>query len=108
MNEIIPGVYDYVVHHAGIEHDVHSTYISATEPPCLIDPMVPVVEANWFDGREPEHNLYDKPAARSWDFVVCRTIRVHGLVSRVRSSRVCGYGHRTQRVPTRRCPARGS
>jgi hypothetical protein len=55
MEEILPGVFDYVVHNADIEHDVHSSYVSATDLPCLIDPMKPETDVAWFAGREPKH-----------------------------------------------------
>ena len=56
MNEIVAGVFDWVSHHAGIKHDVNSTYVAATSPAILIDPMEPDVDVSWFDenGR-PEH-----------------------------------------------------
>jgi hypothetical protein len=55
MTEICPGFFDYNVHNADIDHDVHSTFVSGTDLPFLIDPMKPANDGAWFLGREPKH-----------------------------------------------------
>jgi hypothetical protein len=68
MVEILPGVFDWVGHNAYIEKDVHSTYI-AGEGACVIDPMEPDVDPNWFEDRgRPQHvfltnRLHDRACA---------------------------------------------
>lgn len=55
MDEIVDGVFHWSRHHEGIDRTVHSTFVAATDPPVLIDPMPPDVGLDWFDGREPAH-----------------------------------------------------
>jgi hypothetical protein len=55
MTKICPGVFDYNVHNADIDHDVDSTFVSGTDLPFLIDPMKPANVGAWFLVREPKH-----------------------------------------------------
>ena len=55
MDEIIEGIFAYVVRHEDIDHDVNSTFVASLDQPFLIDPMKPDVDASWFEGREPKH-----------------------------------------------------
>lgn len=55
MDEIVDGVFHWSRFHEGIERTVHSTFVAATDPPVLIDPMPPDVELDWFDARQPRH-----------------------------------------------------
>jgi len=48
MEEILPGVFHWITFHEGIEQDVHSYYIYATDPAILIDPRVPEGGIKWF------------------------------------------------------------
>ena len=58
MNEILPGVFHWVTFHEGIQDDVHSYYITATDPPVLIDPRIPKEGIEWFEGHEPPKHIY--------------------------------------------------
>lgn len=55
MNEIVDGVFHWSGLHERIGIRVHSTFIAATDPPVLIDPMPADVDLSWFAGREPRH-----------------------------------------------------
>ena len=58
MNEILPGVFHWTTFHEGIQAYVHSSYIEATTPACLIDPRVPADGLAWFDGHKTPGNIY--------------------------------------------------
>lgn len=55
MREILDGVFHWSRFHERIRQQVHSTYLAATVPPVLIDPMAADVDPAWFEGREPRH-----------------------------------------------------
>src|SRR5919109_1619763 len=48
MQEILPGIFHWITFHEGIEQDVHSYYIAATDPAVLIDPRIPAEGIQWF------------------------------------------------------------
>lgn len=58
MHEILPGIFHWMTFHEGIEEDVHSYYIAATEPAVLIDPRVPVMGMAWFQGHKTPEDIY--------------------------------------------------
>lgn len=58
MREILPGIFHWTTFHEGIGQDVHSYYVSAVTPACLIDPRVPDEGIEWFDEREKPENVY--------------------------------------------------
>ena len=53
MQELLPGLFHWITFHEGIQEDVHSYYVAATEPPILIDPRVPAEGLEWFQTRKP-------------------------------------------------------
>jgi hypothetical protein len=55
MDETVKGIFDYVVRHEDIDHEVNSTFVASLDQPFLIDPMKPDVDASWFEGRESKH-----------------------------------------------------
>ena len=55
MTEICPGIFDYTVHYADIDHDIHSTFVSGTDLPFLTDSLKSANVGAWFLGREPKH-----------------------------------------------------
>lgn len=58
MREILPGIFHWITFHEGIGQDVHSYYVSAVTPACLIDPRVPEDGIEWFDEHDPPENVY--------------------------------------------------
>ncbi len=58
MQEILPGVFHWTTFHEGIEQDVHSYYISASDPGVLIDPRVPSEGIGWFKKHKPPAHIY--------------------------------------------------
>jgi hypothetical protein len=49
MQEILPGLYHWTTFHEGIQEEVHSYYLTATDPAILIDPRVPAEGLGWFE-----------------------------------------------------------
>lgn len=58
MEEILPGVFHWTTFHKGIEQDVHSYYINATDPAILIDPRVPDEGIKWFEKYKTPKHIY--------------------------------------------------
>lgn len=58
MDEILPGVFHWTTFHEEIEEDVHSYYLSLTDPAILIDPRVPEAGLDWFKGRPKPRHIY--------------------------------------------------
>lgn len=58
MEEILPGIFHWTTFHEGIGEDVHSYYLSRTDPPAVIDPRVPDEGLEWFEGRPQPKNVY--------------------------------------------------
>jgi hypothetical protein len=58
MEEILPGVFHWTTFHEGIEQDVHSYYINATDPAILIDPRVPDEGIKWFEKYKTPKHIY--------------------------------------------------
>jgi hypothetical protein len=58
VEEILPGVFHWTTFHEGIEQDVHSYYINATDTAILIDPRVPDEGIKWFEKRKPPKHIY--------------------------------------------------
>ncbi|MGB7291481.1 MAG: hypothetical protein WBD99_04835 [Thermodesulfobacteriota bacterium] len=58
MEEILPGVFHWTTFHEGIEQDVHSYYISGTDPAILIDPRVPDEGIKWFEKYKTPSHIY--------------------------------------------------
>jgi hypothetical protein len=58
MKEILPGIYHWITFHEGIGQDVHSYYVSASDPSYLIDPRVPGEGVGWFGKHKPPENIY--------------------------------------------------
>jgi len=58
MEEILPGIFHWTSFHEGIHSRVHSYYVSALCPACLIDPRVPKEGLAWFGGRPTPQNIY--------------------------------------------------
>jgi hypothetical protein len=58
MKEILPGIFHWITFHEGIGQDVHSYYVSASEPAHLIDPRVPKEGIGWFGKHKPPENIY--------------------------------------------------
>ena len=100
MEEIVSGVFDYTVYNPDIKHDVHSTYFASTDPPCLIDPMMPDVDNAWFSGREPQHiymtnRLHDRGIAELVEAFGCKVWCHESGLHEVESSDldVAGFRH---------------
>lgn len=58
MQEILPGIYHWTTFHEGIQEQVHSYYIAATDPAVLIDPRVPGEGLDWFQAHQPPRHIY--------------------------------------------------
>jgi hypothetical protein len=58
MEEILPGVFHWTTFHEGIEQDVHSYYINATDPAILIDPRVPDEGIKLFEKYKTPKHIY--------------------------------------------------
>jgi len=58
MQELLPGIFHWITFHEGIQEDVHSYYVAATESPILIDPRVPAEGLEWFRTRKPPEYSY--------------------------------------------------
>ena len=58
MQELLPGLFHWITFHEGIQEEVHSYYVAATEPPILIDPLVPAEGLEWFQTWKPPQYSY--------------------------------------------------
>jgi hypothetical protein len=58
MEEILPGIFHWITFHEGIGEDVHSYYVSTTDPAVVIDPRVPDQGLAWFEGRPLPRHAY--------------------------------------------------
>jgi len=58
MNEILPGVFHWTTFHEGIQSEVHSCLVTATDPAVLIDPREPVEGMDWFRNHGPPVHAY--------------------------------------------------
>lgn len=58
MKEILPGIFHWITFHEGIGQDVHSYYVSTSDPAYLIDPRVPGEGVGWFGKLKPPENIY--------------------------------------------------
>lgn len=58
MKEVLPGVFHWTTFHEGIEQDVHSCFLDATNPAILIDPRVPAGGIKWFEKYKTPKHIY--------------------------------------------------
>lgn len=58
MRKLFPGIYHWTSFHEGIQARVHSYFIDAVEPACLIDPRLPKEGLDWFDDHAVPENIY--------------------------------------------------
>ncbi len=58
MKEILPGIFHWTTYHEGIGQDVHSYYVSSSDPAYLIDPRVPEEGIGWFENHNLPRNIY--------------------------------------------------
>lgn len=100
MKEILPGVFHWKTFHPGIGAYVHSYYLSATDPPLLIDPRVPAEGIEWFARHGSPRHVYltnrhhyrhsDRFAARYGAQVWCHKDGLHEFT---RGEKVRGFAH---------------
>ncbi|RMH38276.1 MAG: hypothetical protein D6690_00345 [Nitrospirae bacterium] len=55
MREILPGIVHWRVVHPDIQIEVDSYFVSAVQPACLIDPLVPPEGLDCFNAQPPQH-----------------------------------------------------
>ena len=58
MQEILPDIFHWTALHEDVHEDVHSTYIAATDPAVLIDPMLPKEGIDWFKAHNPPAHIF--------------------------------------------------
>jgi len=58
MEQILPGIFHWTTFHEGIQADVHSYYVEASDPAVLIDPRVPAAGLEWFSDHETPRHVY--------------------------------------------------
>jgi hypothetical protein len=100
VKEILPGVFHWTTYHEGIGQDVHSYYVSAADPACLIDPRVPAEGIGWFKRHESPANIYLTNRLHyrhSKRFAIYYGAEVwchkEGLHAFGRDKKVTGFGH---------------
>lgn len=100
MKAILPGVFHWKTFHPGIGAYVHSYYLSATDPPVLIDPRVPAEGIEWFARHGAPRHIYltnrhhyrhsDRFEARYGAQVWCHKDGLHEFT---RGEKVRGFAH---------------
>ncbi|SRR5581483_7404841 len=100
MEEILPGIFHWTTFHEGIEQDVHSYYIAASNPAVLIDPRIPSEGLNRFKTHKPPKHIYltnRHHYRHSGQFVDCYGTIVwchkDGLHEFIRGEKVRAFNH---------------